>query len=191
MRIHNGLIVLLLILIVAITACGKASHETTGSNSSLLNINNNGSTAGLTGAQVFEQRCAGCHGSVAAMGPRTAAQITTAFGAFPQMAGVAAITNAEEIQAIADALNGITTVVGGSPSGPVPLTGAQLYMVNCQGCHGITPPADSRTAGGILSAINGVAEMASLSSLSPADRQSIAQYVSANLQVSNGEFEED
>lgn len=177
-----AIILTVIILPLMFMNCGESVHKKfpNQANQSLSSPPGT-SGAGATGAQLFSARCTGCHGAITAFGPRTVAQITTALSTIPAMAGVASFTTAEEIKAISDATNGITTTVGSGV--PAALTGQQLYQVNCQGCHGLQPPGGSRSANGIARAILEKDEMRNLSALTSAQLQSIADYVAANLRT--------
>jgi mono/diheme cytochrome c family protein len=141
------------------------------------------------GASLYAAYCASCHGSLPNSNKlgRTAAQVKTAISSVNAMTSLSSLTSAQ-IQAIADALanpsaTSATPASGGSTPSPTLAStsttsnqGASLYSTYCASCHG--PLASSakggRTAAQITSAISGVGIMNSLSSLTTAQIQAIA-----------------
>jgi mono/diheme cytochrome c family protein len=127
-----------------------------------------------TGAQLFSQNCAGCHGSLSTTNLRgsTASQIQTAISNVGAMRSLSSLTSAQ-IQEITSALS--STVITPAPSTTAG-TGASLYAQYCAGCHGqlTSTTKPNRTAAQIATAISSVGSMSSLSSLTTAQIQSIA-----------------
>ncbi|WP_020677121.1 c-type cytochrome [Geopsychrobacter electrodiphilus] len=124
------------------------------------------------GAALYASECAGCHGPLATTSKtgRTAAAIQTAINNNTGNMSFLTLTPAE-IQTIADVLPPTPVVDPGTPP-----NGTTLYSSNCASCHGAlaTTTKPGRTATAIQSAINTVGAMSSLSSLTTAEVQAIA-----------------
>lgn len=163
-----------LLLLGALHSC---KHEPIGPDGQDPNNPNSnpapGSTAASTdGAVLYSNYCSGCHGTLAASTKRGSSVATI-------QNGIATISNmkslnwlsAAQIQAIADVLK-----VSSSPSPTPSADGATLYANYCASCHG--PLAASAklgaTAAKIQNGINTVSNMKSLSSLTSAQIQAIA-----------------
>ena len=142
-------ILLVLFLPILITACGGEGGE--GGTSDLDVTTLSGVTDGPT---LYAAACAECHGALATTGlrGRSAAQLRSAIDNVGRMSNLKGLS-ADQVQAIADALNDTTSATP-TPT-PTP-DGAALYASNCAGCHG--PLASSsktdRTAAQIAAAIN-------------------------------------
>lgn len=143
-----------------------------------------------SGAALYTQYCAECHGQLAASSKigRTAAQIQNAISSVGAMSSLSTLEPIQ-IQAIASALaspassspfpSATLTPQLGTSSPTVstsPGSGAALYIQYCAGCHGplATSAKLGRTATQIQNAINSVGAMGSLSTLTTPQVQAIA-----------------
>ena len=136
-------------------------------------------TGPLNGEALYQTNCATCHGAGANSTKigATVARIDTGITSVPAMNSLSTLT-ATEVQAISDYLVSLTPP---PPPPPGPVDGATLYDTNCAGCHG---PGDSSakagaTAARINNGIASVPSMSGLSSLSAADIDAIAAFLSA------------
>jgi len=130
-----------------------------------------------TGASLYQQYCAGCHGALASSGKTgaTASQIQNAItnnaGGMSSLSFLATT----QIQAIADALS------GGGAGGGGGTDGASLYQANCAGCHGALASSGKTgaTASQIQNAItNNAGGMSSVNYLTTTQIQAIADALS-------------
>jgi len=127
-----------------------------------------------SGATLYTNNCAGCHGALASStkAGRTASQIQAAIASSATGMGYLSTLTTAEIQAIAAALP------AAPPPSTTPPSGATLYANNCAGCHGALASSTKagRTATQIQAAIanNGATGMGYLSTLSAADIAAIA-----------------
>lgn len=139
-------------------------------------VNHPGSTTSLNGDTLYLNNCAGCHGNLASSAKRgaTVAQIQAGIGTISQMNSLSMLTSAQ-IQAIANALS-ISSV---NPPPPV-VDGATLYANNCAGCHGSLAASAKlgATVTQIQTGINTISQMRTLSTLSAAQIQAIANALS-------------
>ena len=142
-------------------------------------------SGGGTGATLYANNCAGCHGpgDNSAKAGASVARINNGINSVSGMSSLSTILSSADIQAIADYLAGVTP--------PPPVTdGAGLYSTNCAGCHG---PGDYSSKAGatvarINDGINSVSAMNSLASnLSSADIQAIADYLNSVAMPSTDE----
>ncbi|HEY5601844.1 MAG TPA: c-type cytochrome [Gammaproteobacteria bacterium] len=101
-----------------------------------------------TGAALYQQYCAGCHGGLAnsSKAGASASRIQTAIANNTGGMGQLSSLTAAQIQAVADALSGQTPPPGGGGT-----DGAALYQQNCSGCHGAL--ASSNQAGATVNEI--------------------------------------
>ena len=133
------------------------------------------------GATLYADNCAACHGALAssAKAGATADQIQNAISTVGAMSSLSNLTSAD-IQAIADALATVPSTGSGSGSTgttqPAAPDGATLYADNCAACHGALASSAKAgaTADQIQNAISTVGAMSSLSNLTSADIQAIA-----------------
>jgi predicted CxxxxCH...CXXCH cytochrome family protein len=129
------------------------------------------------GASLYASNCADCHGPLdsSTKPGRTAAQIQAAIDSVGAMSSLSTLT-AAEVQAIADAL----ASVAAPPPSSTP-DGATLYADDCAGCHGAlaTTTKPGRSAAQIQAAIDSVGAMSSLSTLTTAEVQAIADVLPA------------
>jgi len=138
-------------------------------------------TPSLDGATLYANNCASCHGTLATSAKRgaTAAQILTGINIVSGMKSLSFLTTAQ-IQAIADTLR---------TSSPPTLDGAALYAGNCASCHGPLTSSSKlgRSSTQIQNAINTINAMKTLSSLSSAQIQAIADTLKSTMPApSNG-----
>ncbi len=135
--------------------------------------------AAADGPTLYADNCAVCHGAidVSTKAGKTAADIQAAIDS--NTGGMGAFSNmtSTEIQAIADAL-----AAAAPTSPPATVDGLTLYSNNCAVCHGsidVTTKA-GRTAADIQAAItNNTGGMGTLSSLTAAEIQAIADVLPA------------
>ena len=131
---------------------------------------------------LYATHCGSCHGADGSGGSSgvnvigdSANSISSAIESESEMQGLSFLSNSE-IQSISDFLNGVVTP---PPPPPGPIDGAASYDANCGSCHGFgaatTKPGASvaRIDAGIAT----VSSMASLSVLSGAEIQAIADFL--------------
>jgi len=136
-------------------------------------------TGPIDGQTLYDSNCGNCHGfGTATTKPgATVARIDAGIATVPSMASLSTLSVAE-VQAIADFLATITPPPPPPPP-PGPIDGAASYDTNCGSCHGFgtatTKPGASvaRIDAGIAT----VPSMASLSTLSVAEVQAIADFL--------------
>lgn len=141
-------------------------------------------TGPLNGMALYDTHCGACHGFGANSTKAGAGltRINSGIATVPAMNFLATTLSAAELQAIADYLTSLTAP-------PAPVTGQELYDVNCGSCHGFSP--DSTKNGADITRINnGIANvpvMASLATtLTPAELQSIADYLTSQTPPTGG-----
>jgi len=133
-------------------------------------------TGPIDGAASYDTNCGACHGfGTATTKPgATVARIDAGIATVPSMASLSTLSVAE-VQAIADFL---ATIIPPPPP-PGPIDGAASYDTNCGACHGFgaatTKPG--ATVARIDAGIATVPSMASLSTLSVAEVQAIADFL--------------
>jgi mono/diheme cytochrome c family protein len=175
---------------IMLAGCGSSNDTTIGATPPPA-VNNATATT-IDGSALYAADCAGCHGPLASSTKRgaTAALIQTGISTIGAMNSLSALST-QEIQAIANALNGTstttfapatttttmpTTTTTPPASTPTPIDGTSLYAADCAGCHG--PLASSTKLGAsaalIQTGISTIGAMSSLSSLTPAQIQAIA-----------------
>lgn len=132
------------------------------------------------GPTLYTDYCASCHGSLATSAKlnATVAQIQTGIGNVSQMSSLSSLSSIQ-IQAIANAL--VSTA-------PPSTDGTTLYANNCAGCHG--PLATSAKLGAtvarIQAGISTVSNMKSLSTLTSAQIQAIANVLASTPMPTDG-----
>jgi len=130
---------------------------------------------------LYATHCGSCHGADGSGGSSgvnvigdSASSISSAIASEVEMQSLSFLTSAE-IQSISDFLNGVVT----PPPPPGPIDGAASYDANCGSCHGFgtatTKPG--ATVARIDAGIATVPSMASLSVLSAAEIQAIADFL--------------
>jgi mono/diheme cytochrome c family protein len=173
---------------LVLTGLQSCKHEpitpdnpATGTNSS----QNTGTSASTDGATLYANNCAGCHGALASSAKLGASvtQIQNGISSVSGMKSLSSLTVAQ-IQAISDALNGNTTSTSTSTSSD----GATLYANNCAGCHGVLASSAKlgATLNRIQNAISSVSNMNSLSKLTTAQVQAIADALAATPMPTDG-----
>ncbi|MDO8988044.1 MAG: c-type cytochrome [Sideroxyarcus sp.] len=129
------------------------------------------------GQPLYETLCSGCHGALASStkGGATAARIQGAIANNTgNMGSLASLTTAQ----IADIVTSLAAV---APP-PTPVTGAELYALNCAGCHGALASSakGGATALRIQTAIaNNTGSMGTFSTLTAAQIADIANALAA------------
>jgi len=182
------LIIIVIVGIIGLTELQSCKHEPIrlskeDTTSYTPPASNPGTTNSTDGVSLYANNCAGCHGSLAnsAKLGATVSQIQSGISNVAGMNSLSTLTSAQ-LQAIADVLK--TT----SPIPPTPTDGATLYANDCAGCHG--PLATSAKLGATVSRIqNGigtVSAMNSLSALTSAQLQSIADALSSTPMPTDG-----
>ena len=150
------------------------------------------STGPMTNEDLYVAHCGACHGADGRGGSEegvlgdSANKIASEIQGVREMQYLSFLTS-EEIEYIAQYLNGETVMLPGTDTGGGGSggggtgggTGSVLYETNCGGCHG--PGSNSTKAGASVIRIdNGIANVGSmngLSSLSAADIQAIADFL--------------
>ncbi|MDH5517171.1 MAG: PKD domain-containing protein, partial [Gammaproteobacteria bacterium] len=132
----------------------------------------------LNGSALYAANCAACHGESASTNKAGASvtRINTGISSVASMNSLGSLLSAAEIQAIADYLASLTP-----PPPPTTIDGASLYASSCAACHGATSSSTKigATVARINTGISSVASMNSLSSLSAAQIQAIADYLAS------------
>ncbi len=150
------------------------------------------------GATLYAANCEGCHGANGAgtsIAPNiqgaSASEIQGAINEVSAMSGLKSLS-LSDIQAIASFLSSgpaatpVPTPVPTPSPTPAPTAGSALFAASCQGCHGvngagtsIAPGIQGASASDIREAINEVPVMSGLKSLTNADIQAIASFLSS------------
>jgi len=133
-------------------------------------------TTASNGPVLYASDCAGCHGALASsskLGATTARIQSAISGNSGGMSSLSSLSVAD-IQAIATALGGTGTTTG---TGTTASDGATLFGTYCASCHG---NMGSTSLSSIQSAIKGESRMSSLASLTTAQLQSIADYLTTS-----------
>jgi mono/diheme cytochrome c family protein len=158
-------------IVTALATTAAGTGTTTGGTTT-------GGTTTASGSVLYATDCAGCHGPLASSAKlgATTARIQNAIAGNTGGMGSLASLSAADIQAISSALAGTGT--GSGTVTPVPASdGAALFSTYCASCHS---SMGSTSVSGIQSAIKGQSRMASLSSLSSAQLQSISDYLASS-----------
>ncbi|MDH5394227.1 MAG: c-type cytochrome, partial [Gammaproteobacteria bacterium] len=128
----------------------------------------------VDGATLYADSCAACHGA-GSSSTKIGATVTRINTGISSVASMNSLSNlsAAQIQAIADYLGTLTTPP------PTTVDGATLYADSCAACHGAGSSSTKigATVTRINTGISSVASMNSLSNLSAAQIQAIADYL--------------
>ena len=146
----------------------------------------------IDGTTLYVTDCSSCHGPLATStkAGATADQIQNAINNNIGGMGALSSLSADQIQAIASVLPPAPTTGSGSTGTTQPAApdGATLYADNCAACHGALASSAKAgaTADQIQNAISTVGAMSSLSSLTSADIQAIADALATSSSSGSG-----
>jgi mono/diheme cytochrome c family protein len=180
----------------------KAGATVTRINDGIVNVSSMNSLSSLSAVEIqsiadflatiappstpqglYATYCGACHGADGSGGTSgekvigdSASKISSAIEKEEEMQSLSFLSD-NEIQLISDFLNGDTS----TPPPPGPVDGAASYDANCGACHGFG--TNSTKAGATVTRINngitGEPSMASLSNLSAAEIQAIADFLAS------------